>query len=288
MRDGIIEDTPVAQCATGCRVRGQHQGDCTNPCGGDCDRRCVAHCRGCRPKRAAANLTVCSTCAAKLRRALVQAPRLVAWIGVHDVPSSEQREPDESSKKGKKTPPLPFRADAVDTADEIHALLCTWAHTIVDEHPGALRGPDLSGSVRARRVLADRTGDVIGLAVNRGWGTGDTVPPAMPTERAASWLLTHSDWALARPWADAFVTEISEAVFTAQHRWPTTEEVSRLPTACHVCGRMSLVRYAPAYPGATARILCEHSECGEVIPEDRYDFYAELYQRQQKRRRVGR
>lgn len=277
VRDGIIEDTPVAQCATGCRVRGQHLGDCIDPCGDDCDRRCDDHCRGCRPKRASGGLVVCRGCEGRVHRAITNAPRLVAWIRIHDVPSSGSQQDSDNIKRTKKSPPLPFRADAIDTADELHSMLAAWCQTIAEEHPGALAGPDLRGSVRSRKVLADQTGAVVGLGVQlRTWGIGHAVPRSVPTENAASWLTRQLPWALAQSFADELVREVSEAVETAGYRWPVEERPVRLPIPCDECERNSMVRYAPAYPKADPLITCTAVECGAIMDPDTYAWKAKV------------
>lgn len=277
--DDIREPVHGRPCATGCRRDGRHidtrdprTDACTLPCAPDCPRRCRAHCRGCEPRPALTDAAVCGRCAGQTRRAIAATPALVAWIRAQDEPAASTG--TEPKLGGSKNAPLPFRADAIDTADELHAVLAAWCRTIVDEHPAGFTGPDLTGSVRARRVLADNTGPVIGLGIGRTWGTGDTVAPAQPTERAARWLLTHLEWALTRDWAPDLVRELTAIVTAAEHRWPTAEPPTRLPTVCPSCGRASLVRHAPAWPEAPITIVCEATECGEVIPEALYDFHA--------------
>lgn len=212
MRDGIIEDTPVAQCATGCRVRGAHLSSCLDPCGEACDRRCDEHCRGCQPKRAHGNLAVCRHCRDQVALAINAIPTLVSWIATQDTPSSGAAPSSgDKIKRTKKSPPLPFRADAIDAADALHALLVSWVRTVVEKRPGALTGPDLAGSVSTRKVLADRTGAVVGLGVTRpprasaGRHTADVTdlapatgaegPSARMVERFVDRLNAKGEWA---------------------------------------------------------------------------------------------
>lgn len=166
MRDGIIEDTPVAECATGCTVPRAHVALCVEPCMDDCSRRCRDHCRGCVPRRAFGDLAVCKACRSRVVEAIDLIPSLVTWITTQDAPSSGAASSSgDKIKRTKKAPPLPFSVAAVDAADALHAVLATWCQVIVDERPGHLVGPDLRGSVHSRKVLADNTGDVIGLGV---------------------------------------------------------------------------------------------------------------------------
>lgn len=110
-----------------------------------------------------------------------------------------------------------------------------------------------------------------------------TVSPVQATESAAKWLTTHLDWALSRPWADALCAELAAVVATAEHRWPTGELPVRLPTKCPECGRASLVRHAPGWPGAHVMITCEASDCGESIRKELYDFHARLVVQEKQR-----
>lgn len=261
MRDGIIEDTPVAQCATGCRVRGQHQADCTNPCGDDCERRCDDHCRGCRPKRAVDDLAVCRHCRDQVALAVTSIPTLVSWISAQDAPSAGGGggQSGDKIKRTKKSPPLPFRADAVDTADALHSLLVAWVRMVIEERPGGLTGPNLTGSVSSRKVLADGTGAVVGLGVNNPsraaagrrtddgrtdrlnykgqWADdGDWVIEPAPTRNAATWMAQHLEWALQQPWAGDMVHELTTAVRQARRRWPVEAEPEVAEAECFDCG----------------------------------------------------
>lgn len=121
---------------------------------------------------------MCSRCAGRLRRALVVLPGLVAWVRAQAEPSMAVSD-EPMRKDAKKSPPVPVRLDAVDAADELHALLAAWCRAVVEEHPTTSRGPDLTGSVRARRVLADMTGPVVGLA---GPGGRMSLTPPRVTE----------------------------------------------------------------------------------------------------------
>lgn len=168
MKHQWTEDTSVSDCLTGCKVRGEHKTECLVPCSEECARRCREHCTGCRPHRSEEGSGVCKRCRERVSEAIPLIPKLVTWIGTQDTPSTgSQRGPtDKPIMRTKKSPPLPFAADAVDAADALHALLASWCRIVVEERPGNLTGPDLRGSVSSRRVLADDTGDIIGLGVS--------------------------------------------------------------------------------------------------------------------------
>lgn len=243
--------TDTQECATGCKSRGNHASDCTNPCSDDCDRRCREHCRGCQARRAVEGLSVCKGCVQKINSAVAKIPRLVAWISVHDVPSSGSAPSKDFIKRTKKAPPLPFRADAVDDADELHALLVSWCQTVADEHPHPLAGPDLRGSRITHKANGDPTGRVVGLAVSvRTWrgadwspssaqANTDTVPYQAATERAAKWMLAQLaapiDNPLSHAWSSEMVAEICEAVRMAERRWPTEPQPEVMDPPCLDC-----------------------------------------------------
>lgn len=246
------DERSAVPCATGCRVRGEHAGDCAVPqCGEGCQRNCREHCRGCRPRFCAEGYRVCKVCVQKINSAVSKIPRLVAWIAVHDVPSSGSAPSKDLIKRTKKAPPLPFRADAVDDADELHALLVSWCQTIADEHPHDLAGPDLRGSRITHKANGDPTGRVVGLAVStRTWRAADwhasshqantdTVPYQAATERAAKWMLAQlaasTDNPLSQPFAADMVGEICEAVRMAERRWPTEPQPEVMDPPCLDC-----------------------------------------------------
>lgn len=117
-------------CARGCTVRGEH------------DPRCPSgQCTGCRPRQAEYG-TLCIGCHGRLTRALYQAPRLVAYLRGVD----PQQSSDEANVKGTREQPIPLNTAAVDAADELHAMLCSWVLLVLEEHPSGLKGPDARGS----------------------------------------------------------------------------------------------------------------------------------------------
>ncbi len=282
----------IRPCLSGCMRGGRHLADCANPCPDECQRRCPDHCTGCVPRTATGDLLVCPGCERRIEKAVGSIPDLVVWIRSQDVPGARVLD-DTGGGGGRKAPPAPLRLDAVDAADELHAMLASWCKLIVEEYPGDLRGPDLTGSVRSRRVLADQTGDTVGLGVAHlprsadgrrtpghvdhldikgGWREGEWVMSSPATERAAKWLTNWLSWALAQPWADEFVREVSEAALTAEARWPRRERPTPLPTACPGCGRRSLIWFAPNWVGAPAMIMCQADGCDEKVDEKDYDW----------------
>lgn len=274
-----MTDESATPCATGCRVRGKHATDCAGAqCGEDCQRNCREHCRGCLPRTTDGDLAVCKACVQRINRDVAEIPRLVAWISVHDVPSTGATRSKDYIKRTKKAPPLPFRADAVDDADELHALLVSWCQTVADEHPHGLVGPDLRGSRITHKANGDPTGRVVGLAVSkRTWrgadwspnssqaNTSDAVPYQAASERAAKWMLAQlaagTDNPLAQGWAADMVTEICEAVRHAKRRWPTDPEPEVIDPPCLDCGGQ-LARPVMTATDAAERFVCRRCKRG--------------------------
>lgn len=261
-------------CAAGCMRSGRHLdagiGEyvstevCSLACTDACERRCRGdlladgktrrpHCRGCVPRLAevltdGTVLAVCKGCAERVRKALDVLPGLVAWIRAQDFKALPNGfGGDGTGIGGARTPPAPIRIDALDASDELHAMLASWCHVVVEEHPVGFKGPDLRGSVRSRAVLADMTGPVIGLAGIGGRLNPDGKVTAVPaTTHAATWLTRHLDWALCQEWAAEMVREIASAVETAEHRWPRSDAPEETGAPCLRDGCIGhLVREVP-------------------------------------------
>lgn len=268
MRHRFVEDTPNASevrppCQKGCRLHRQHTPECTDPCVEACIRRCRSHCTGCVPRPSAPNLKVCGGCNGRVRRALAELPTLVAWISTHEMPSSGTS--DDPHVTGSRTPPAPVRLDAIDDADELHAVLILWCQTVVHLHPGDLAGPVLNSTHGGTRSM---------LSVN---------PRALAdTVTAATWLTTWLPWALDQDFAAELVLDIAPAVETAKHRWPIAEDPTRLPLPCPACQRNSLVRLPPSNAYAPVTIACDYDDCRETIPESHYQWHERMLTEERK------
>lgn len=247
----------MSYCVTGCVVRGKHAvGD-----GSECLGAEV--CRGCLPRRAVFG-RLCRWCWQRLHADVVDAPGLVEHLRA-------MAEPDAGA-----TPPSGARASrapsegsvlsaAVDAADEVHAVLASWAQEIVDKHPAGLRGPSEVGWWRTRTTTAvDRDTGEVYLRRSQTFGARDT----SATADLVRWLLPHLAWVSEQEWAGEMRSELGHLIGTTKARWPM-EERSRpvLHATCRECGRASLVYYPPSYPGAQVQVACSHPECGQVYDE---------------------
>lgn len=280
----------IRPCGSGCTLRGQHRGDVEDdhePCIPTCPRDCRAHCTGCAPRPVHGN-TVCGRCIGRARLAIVRAPSLVGWLLANAMPGQGA---NDGTPIGTRTPPAPLNVGAVDDADSLHALVTHWALFVAEDHSAGLRGPDISGTRRhdmrpnierskGGLQIRIRESDFGGIAGLRPAFTA--VNPIAPTQRVAAWLHNWLHFAATRDYAEALVREMHQAVTTLDHRWPRTEEATALPTPCPECGHGSLIRLPPAWPHGPVTITCDHTECGEVIPESRYQWHAKLIAEERK------
>lgn len=116
-------------CDRGCSIRGQH----LSGCAGD-------PCTGCLPRPAEYG-RLCLGCHGRLTRAIYQAPELVDYLRCVGPAQS-----GDDTVDGTREAPIPLNTAAVDAADHLHALLCSWVGVVVDEHPAGLHGPDPTGT----------------------------------------------------------------------------------------------------------------------------------------------
>lgn len=147
----------VTYCASGCTDRGEHRAECDGRCSHrhrvqTCPPACDGTCQGCRP-RLAEHGRLCGWCYGRLVADVHDAPALVAHLLETGRPFAQAAPPREVFTTGT-TAQQSMRPAAWDTADELHALLASWVHLILVEHPAGLRGPDEQGSRRTRQTLS--------------------------------------------------------------------------------------------------------------------------------------
>ena len=262
-------------CASGCTIRRRHLADCGTE---DGDTTADA-CPGCLPRPASDGSTVCIVCDGRWTDALTRAPELVTHIRSLIEPGSAG--PSEAQWKHTKgaAAPAPLNVAAVSDADDLHAVLASWAARVVDE--SGMHGPHWSGSdvrpASRRRTcggVAYEDARVVGLTA----GTDGAA-----TREVAGWLLTHRAWILSREWVPVMVQEVSRMVGQLRARWPVEERPARLPIRCPECGQRALTRYAPREAGWPSTITCD--ECGQTIPEQLYGHYARLVLAEQRKPR---
>lgn len=235
----------MTACQTGCTLRDQHLAQCR----GDC--------WGCLPRPTDSGL-VCARCQTRLGAAIRTTPALVDWL-------RQQLDPTQTASdrvSGTHAPPAPLNVAAVADADDLHAMLASWALLHLEEHPDNLSGPRLGGTLRTT------TGDVAGVLSAAG---------NAPTVELCRWLNTHLPWALDREWAGVYVSEVTERVAVLRARYPDDERSRAiLDVPCPRCDRLSLVYHPPAWAGSRIQVICEHYECGAEIPEDRWGLFIRL------------
>jgi len=148
---------PVTYCASRCTVRGEHVPECDGRCVHArqleaCTRHCDGTCPGCRPRHAEVG-TLCRWCFGRLSADVHDAPAMVAHLLEVGRPFAQAAPPRELFTTGTSAE-TSVRPAAWDAADELHALLASWARLIVEEHPAGLRGPDETGARRTRQTIA--------------------------------------------------------------------------------------------------------------------------------------
>lgn len=239
-----------APCATGCTTRGQHATACETDT-----------CTGCLPRPATTG-NLCHWCYRQLTERLAAAPDLVRHLRdigaphAHIAPPSDTRtytDPAEGTV-------LPAAWTA---ADELHAMLASWALLILEEHPQghAMVGPNEVGAWHTRY------GTVVGIAhVNA-------------TRRLTDWLTPWLPWAAEQEWAAEMVREVRSVVDTTIARWPTAtavEPVKPVPMPCPRCDLMSLTYTPPTAPGDAFRVACGNPDCARVWSEDEWEWLVNM------------
>lgn len=238
-------------CASGCTIRQQHVSDCP-------DRDT---CRGCLP-RSAEHGTLCRWCYQRLASDVAIVPDLVAHLRIIGAPHAQTNPPADGKSyrdpaEGNILPP------AWTAADELHAMLASWALLVLEEHPNGVQmaGPDEAGAWHTRY------GTVVGIAhINA-------------TVRLVQWLSTQLDWCARQPWAAEMRREVCDAVATTSARWPTAtmvEEARAVAMPCPRCEMLSL-RYAPPSEYRQPfQVTCINPDCARVWTEDEWAWLVKM------------
>lgn len=242
-------------CAAGCVVRGQHV----------TDHDAVDLCKGCRPRLAVYGL-LCAFCWQRLSSDVATAPSLVRHlrgVAVPDAgakPSSDDRgyrDPSEGS----------VLSGAVSDADDLHALLATFAVMYVDDHPGAV-GPDERHTWRTQQTVR---GNEYGTWVKRPTVAGIRHPDA--TVDLVRWLLPQLEWMSRQGWVGEARTELGQMTAQIKARWPMEDTQTRpVPgVPCPRCDRLQLTYSPPSWFKAPFVTACQNPECGRTFSEDEWD-----------------
>lgn len=260
----------TTECAReGCTVRGQHLDTCT----GYTDRGEV--CRGCVPRRAEHGL-LCSWDWQRLNSDVATAPALVRHLRLLAVPHAGAAPP--SDGRGYNDPSEgSILSGAVDAADEVHALLASWAAIYVEDHPGS-QGPDERHVWRTRQTLR---GNEHGQYVKRSTVVG--IRHEDGTADLVRWLLPQLEWLSRRQWAGEARAELGDLLGRTRARFPMEERGTRpIPgTPCPYCDRRSLTFTPPSVFRTPFVVACTHPDCGTVFSEDQWERIVALSTGQQ-------
>lgn len=254
-------------CDTGCTIRGEHTSSCT----GHCAHARHETCCGCLP-RPAEHGHLCAWCWQRLSSDVAAAPALVQHL-------REVGEPDAGRtpmSDDVHSPNDPAEADmlsaAIDAADEIHAILASWAMLILEEHPDIDHGPDQTGwwQSRTHTKIDPDTGE---LYVSHRRPVGLRRDETRPTHNLVAWLTPHLPWCAEQPWASEMRTEIGSIIATTTARWPTTDYRTRpVPgVECARCGQQGLTYTPTTFYRAQFKVTCTNPECGRIYSEDEWD-----------------
>lgn len=247
---------PVA-CVSGCVVRGEHVEECCGECG------------GCAPRMAGSGV-LCDFCFQRLVGSVVDTPgvhRHLVQMGQAGVSSGVAGDVLARSVPGSRVlyPP------ALSAADEVAALLGSWADEVARLKPGVVP-PSAIGwdySLPARSV-DPATGEAFIPVANRLRASNDAVAALV------RWLLPHMAWVRAQEWAGDMLAELSREISTAKARWPVEERYHHVPMPCPYCQRRTLMYVPPAEFQDAALVMCENTDCGRMWVGDSWTRTVEI------------
>lgn len=234
----MTTDAPPTPCALAHAVPGRHLDGCDDP-----------DCPGCLPALALDRTKACGWHTGRVRRALGDAPDLVAHL--HELIEPGSGAGEERVTRGELAPPAPLSVDALSAADDLIRVLASWTARLASAN--RLHGPVEPPRSLERRPRQART--CVGLC---------------------QWLLAHQDAALSAPWTAAYVRDVTTEVASVRARYPLEERPVWLPVPCPACGSNSLARWAPRWVGAPVTIACELDDCRTTVDEDRYPWLVRL------------
>lgn len=185
-----------------------------------------------------------------LRRDLACIPDLITHVRAHVIPG-----PASGDKiRGTRDPAAPGNLDAIDAADRLYTMTCSWAQVALDEF--GLLGPV-----------------IVGWHTPAGLAGLSTVHPA-DTVGVVRFLIAQLDRIAEQDWADPMAEEIGSQVAGMLAAWPWEEKPRHLPMPCPKCDRLALVRYAPTLRDLPITITCR--ACRHIIPEHLYGLLARV------------
>lgn len=160
---------------------------------------------------------------------------------------------------------------ALVAADELHAILGTWAQEVAVEHPTAGSLPVGLCRWSEGRPVA---GPLDWADVADGVADPVILGPREPedTRRLVAWLDPHLEWVASQPWAADMIADLAPAASRALDRWPVQEPERRVTEVrCPSCEAWSLVIVPPSVPGADRLVRCIVPSCGSVLTEEDWE-----------------
>ena len=154
--------------------------------------------------------------------------------------------------------PAPLALSPVDDADDILAWMWSWA-SMIAEDTGHRLPPQADAWACGGVVHGMRRGDYVALVALTGW------------------LLDRLDAAARRPWIDEWALESKVKAAQLDRRYPRSERPIFLPMPCPACDLLTLVRHPPRFRDLPVLIVCDSHDCGEVLPENMYDWYTRRF-----------
>ena len=238
----------MSACAVaGCVARHLHTGVCEGN-----------GCPGCRP-REAEHGRLCPHHWQRLNGAMVDVPGVIAHLLDIGAPNAGRQWGGDGRSHGDPAERTVLPGPWLD-ADEIGALLTSWAHLVMDERPA--RGPapgSLAWSHPARRV-----------------GEPEDVDPrpvrAQDPDAVVRWFLPLLPWVADQEWVAEMLREMEAMIGTAKARWPMGERgrhVQGLP--CPRCERLTLWYEPPTPARPLMQVQCLEPECGRTFGEDEWE-----------------
>lgn len=265
--------TNTRACLRGCTIRRQHTP--TPPDDHDDDT-----CTGCLP-RPAAHGNLCDWCWQRLNADVVDSPSLARYLWA--VARSGEVDRAGVAIRGGDPAERTVIHPAIDALDGVHAVLASWAHLILEEHPNGhqMRGPD-ERAVRLTHTTKQLDPDEFPHMDDepRFWvrspeAAGVRNPEA--TSALVKWLLPLLRWCSEQEWAGEMRSEIANVVRTTAARYPIEERTRPVPgITCPACGRVSLVFDPPTPERHTTQVNCATRGCGVIYSEDDFKRLARI------------
>jgi hypothetical protein len=189
---------------------------------------------------------LCKGHLSRARELIGAAPEMVSWMREQLEPAGNPvggDEPHDPNGPGSKPP---VAVTAVDAADEVLALLCSWAEAAADAV--GIEAPDTSAAWRVFRTSLDIGEE----GTDDGWDWHPVVKGFRGGSTAlvngvARWLLDHLEDIAQHDLVADLVEEVADNRKTNLARWPYEDRPRAVPgVRCDECGKRTVMFYPPA------------------------------------------